>query len=282
MRVLSSWSIMIGVTGVLLSLWILGTSWHPGAWRWEQDVMPGPWDNVSGLSFDGERLWITIEGEHRIRYVDPATGTTLRTVPFPAEATGGSAWDGKWLWQLAWMERRIYQIDPADGKILATFPSPGEGMCSGTAFDGRYLWVANWVESRVYCIDQQDGGRVIRYLRGDKETAGIAWDGTSLWVGVLVGTESHDEAPPFTGFVQELDIVNGEAARVVPVHGVGPGCTDWTPGSRRSSRMWWYDHFNKRIVVIRFRTEGVGTRRAGALLLFATSGLVILARRRSN
>lgn len=276
------WSRVLGILGAALSVGLLAASLRADGWRWEREAMAGRWDNVSGISFDGRRLWITVEGEHTIRYVDPDSGQTLRTIPFPAEATGGSAWDGRWLWQLAWKERRIYQIDPADGRVQATFPSPGDGMCSGTAFDGRHLWVANWVDARIYCIDQLDRGRVVRSLRGDKETAGLAWDGRSLWVGVLVGTESHDEAPPFTGFVQELNPVDGEAARVVPVHGVGPGCTDWTSGGDRSHRMWWYDHFHKQIVVIRWRAETAVVQRMAALLSFGMSVSLLLARTRSR
>jgi hypothetical protein len=234
---------------------------------------------VSGLSFDGESVWITVEGDYTIYQVNPKTSRIVRKLHFPVSETGGSAWDGRYLWQLAYVEKKIYKVDVHSGEIVESLRSPGTGMCSGMTFDGTYLWVANFEDKKFYQIDQTQSGKIKSVMDGYFEATGLAWDGTYLWNGILVGTETHDEETPFTGFVQQRAINSLQPLNVVPIAGVGPGTSDWTPeSSTLSRRFWWYDGFNKRIVEVNLqpKTEQLlwlglvmlGTTIASALLTF--------------
>ncbi len=255
-------------------------------WRAETRIVPTSLKNLSAVTWDGEALWVTVDTAGRAYHLDPATGAVDRTLALPAKDTGGSAWDGRTLWQLAYRERKIYRLDPVSGAVLATIPSPGRGMCSGMTWDGRHLWLANWEDERIYQIDQERGGRVLRSIPGELEFTGLAWDGRYLWTGVLVGTESHDEAPPFTGFVQQLDVDTRRALRAFPVNGVTPGGCDWVPGRRLARRFWWYDHYHARLVEMRLRHEheSAGRAAAGMLLLFgcASGGWALRGWRRER
>jgi hypothetical protein len=255
----------------LLLFWSLG---REQGWTAESRALPTRLTNLSGISWDGSRLWLTVDGSARLYRVHPETGAVERTFVLPAVDTGGSSWDGRRLWQLAYNDRRIYRIDPRDGRIELSIPSPGRGRCSGMAYDGRHLWLANWEDKLIYEIDQERGGRVLRSLQGDFETSGLAWDGRYLWNGVMVGAEeAHDASAPPTGFVQQRDVATGEILRVFPIPGVGPGASDWLPGEgRRSCRFWWYDHFHGKVVRLDLKEEGEGAVRsslAGLLLLNA-------------
>lgn len=280
------------LTFTLLAVLLLagaGTLWAALAsqgWQAETRIVPTDLKNLSALTWDGTGLWITADTQGRAYHVDPDSGAVDRSIPLPAKDTGGSAWDGRTLWQLAYVDKKIHRIDPATGAVLATIPSPGRGMCSGMTWDGRYLWLANWEDERIYQIDQEDGGRVLRSVPGELEFTGLAWDGRYLWTGVLVGTETHDEAPPFTGFVQQLDVDTRRALRVFPVNGVTPGGSDWLPGQRLARRFWWYDHHHARVVELRLRHphEEAGRATAGLLLLLgcASGGRAAWAGARSS
>ena len=122
-------------------------------------ALSAPDKNVSGISYDGSSLWITVDGGQMIYQVDEKTNSILRKIPFFEKESGGSAWDGRYLWQLAWVSKRIHKIDLTTGVIVRTFPSPGRGMCSGVTFDGKYLWVANFEDGKIYQIDQNQVGK---------------------------------------------------------------------------------------------------------------------------
>lgn len=115
------------------------------------------------------------------------------------------------------------------------------------SFDGESLYIANWEDQAIYRVDTTDGA-VQEVYESLFETTGLAWDGASLWNGVLVGTESHDEATPYTGFVQQRDLRHGRTLRALPVQGVFAGTTDWIPGDGSARRMWWYDGYHNRLL----------------------------------
>lgn len=213
-------------------------------------AFPAQFGSVSGISYDGRSLWITLDGKPLIYEVSPHTGAILRQFSFVTGDTGGSAWDGEVLWQLAYLEKMIYRIDVRTGETHPAFRSPGVGLSAGMTFDGQFLWVANFEDGRIYQIDRNDSGRVLRSIDGNLETTGLAWDGRYLWNGILVGTKTHDEATPYTGFVQQRDVRTSTTLRAIPVPGVGPGSSDWLPGGEPARRFWWYDGFHRRIVEI--------------------------------
>ena len=245
----------------------------------ERRIVPVELDNISGLSFDGQLLWVTVDGAGQLYGVDPTTGNIERTLDFAIAETGGSAWDGRALWQLAYLEETIYRIDLESGEILDRIPAPGEGICSGMTYDGAYLWLANNDEEVLYQIDPANGGQVVQTLEGDFETTGLAWDGQHLWNGVLVGTtEDHDAPAPYTGFVQERDLEQASTLRVLPVQGVFAGGSDWTPGQVRMQRMWWYDGYHGELIEFSFERRESSWQGMAVLLglanLFAAAWVV--------
>ncbi len=257
--------------GILLSTWGAGVygalvgSKTPATLP-EREILPVALDNISGLAWDGEHLWITSEGAEKIVAVDPESGAITREIPFPIAATGGSAWDGTSLWQLAYAERKIYQIDRDSGTIRGSIKAPGQGICSGMTFDGSHFWLANPDEKKLFRIDRE--GAVVAVYPGLYETTGLAWDGRHLWSGVLVGTTAdHDAPPPKSGFVQEQDLETGTTERVLPVAGVFAGSTDWTPAQpTRARRMWWYDGHHGELVAFTFNPAGPNLQLMGWLV----------------
>lgn len=246
--------------------------------NWDIRPFSLPLKNVSGISFDGLSLWITVEGERTIYQVNSDTSRIVRKLAFAVKETGGSAWDGRHLWQLAYVEKKIYKIDVTTGEILHVLRSPGNGMCSGMTFDGEYLWVANFEDKKIYQIDQNRNGKIVNLVDGYFEATGLAWDGRYLWNGILVGTETHDEETPYTGFVQQRALNSRVPLAVVPIPGVGPGTSNWTPGDRQpATRFWWYDGFHKKIVAVNLETRSRATIRLLGLAFCIVSLLATAA-----
>lgn len=237
-------------------------------------VHPAKVKNVSGIAFDGESLWITEENSRSISKVNPQTGEIERRIDFPINATGGSAWDGKTLWQLAWEEKKIYQVDLTSGQILKSFASPGNGICSGMTFDGKYLWLANFEDENIYQIDQNENGKIIQVQPGNFETTGLAWDGRHLWSGLLVGTKTHDEETPYTGFIQQKIPGTREVKAVFPISGVGTGGSNWSPATPHATLLWWFDMYHQKLIEVELNPHEKSPYRYG---LFAVLGILCFA-----
>lgn len=142
----------------------------------------------SGITWDGEALWIasTFPPIELFRY--SADGQELRRLPTPgaSEKSGahGLEWiDGK-LWVTVPPSATTYQLDPETGAILRQFPAPGNRP-HGIAWDGHLLWVVE-TSHRTFTGYRLDGTaeRVLRMGDGPSEGPephGMTYLDGALW-----------------------------------------------------------------------------------------------------
>ena len=147
----------------------------------EYGPFPGV-DHVHGLTFDGRQIWFA-SGD-KLNALDPASGTTVRTIDVPAHA--GTAFDGQHLFQIA--EDRIQKIDPKSGRVLATIPAPDGGV-SGLAWAEGTLWVGQYRERKIRQIDPGTGA-ILRTIETKRFVTGVTWVDDELWHGTWEGDES--------------------------------------------------------------------------------------------
>ena len=240
------WSLVAAAILVMILVLVAAV---PNARELSPRVTPIALKNISGMAWDGEKLWITVDGEGAIYRVDAASGSIERRLPFPSRETAGSAWDGKALWQISYKARTISRVDPASGKITAVIATPGNGGCSGMTYDGRHLWIANYDTELIYAVDPRNG-KIVGQIAGNGHATGLAWDAGRLWTGFVLPSNSP-AATPRIGFVQEIDVRSQLPIRAIPIAGVFAGTSDATPASPRATRMWWYDGYHERVVEIR-------------------------------
>ncbi len=145
----------------------------------EYGPFPGV-DNVGGVTYDGENVWLAT-GD-KLTAVDPASGTTVRTIDVAAHA--GTAFDGEHLFQIA--EDRIHKIDMKTGRVLATIPAPGAGGDSGLAWAEGALWVGHYRERKIHQIDP-DTGKILRTIESKRFVTGVTWVNGELWHGTIEG-----------------------------------------------------------------------------------------------
>jgi sugar lactone lactonase YvrE len=143
-----------------LKVYLLG--WNDGRVLRE---FPTATNHSSGITWDGEHLWVASTFPPIELFEFAADGTELRRLPTPGanERSGahGLEWiDGK-LWVTVPPSATTYQLDPSDGRVLKQFPAPGSRP-HGLAWDGRLLWVAETTRRSVtgYTL----GGAVERVL----------------------------------------------------------------------------------------------------------------------
>jgi glutamine cyclotransferase len=162
-------------------------------------------DNVHGVTFDGQQVWFA-SGD-KLNAIDPASGTTLRTIDVAAHA--GTAFDGRHLFQIA--ADRIQKIDPKTGRVLATIPAPGGGN-SGLAWAEGTLWVGQYPDRKIHQIDPKTGA-ILRTIESNRFVTGVTWIEGELWHGTWEGDESDlRRVDPRTGEVLEsLDMPPGVA-----------------------------------------------------------------------
>lgn len=98
----------------------------------------------SGITWDGEAIWVasTFTPIALFRYA--TDGTELARLPTPGAGKSGAhglEWIAGKLWVTVPPSATTYALDPASGAVLRQFPAPGSRP-HGLAWDGALLWVA--------------------------------------------------------------------------------------------------------------------------------------------
>ena len=180
-----------------------------------------PGSRSTGLTFDGEYLWLADRKTAEVYQLDPGSGDTVRALPSPGFRPMGLAWDGRHLWNVDAGEQRLYAIDPGAEVTVKTLPcytsdpgglawdghylwladnenrllrqlSPSDGTtmtkipapcsgCTGMAYDGRWLWVADRGADKLYRVDPETGDVTVVLNATGPYAWGLAWDGKNLW-----------------------------------------------------------------------------------------------------
>lgn len=142
----------------------------------------------SGITWDGEAIWVasTFPPIELFRYAPD--GTELRRLPTPGanERSGahGLEWIAGKLWVTVPPSATTYQLDPESGTILRQFPAPGNRP-HGLAWDGELLWVAETTHRTItaYTLDGEVR-RVLALEPGPAEGAdphGLTFHNGELW-----------------------------------------------------------------------------------------------------
>lgn len=140
---------------------------------------PGPCP--TGMTFDGENLWLADSYTDKIYKIDPESGQVLRSFDSPGFRPEGLAWDGKHLWHIDAGEKYMYLLDPETGKALSILESNSDNP-RGLAWDGEYIWIADYRKDILLKVSPEDGMMVQNFPSPASEPAGLAFDGKYLWV----------------------------------------------------------------------------------------------------
>ncbi|MCF8227367.1 MAG: hypothetical protein K9G58_11080 [Bacteroidales bacterium] len=156
-----------------------------------------PGNFCTGITFDGEHLWIADRKEAKLFCINPQNGEIIRSIPAPGYWPMGLAWDGKYLWNVDVKgglplsenyDGKAYKIDPKDGTVLKTIPAPTSSPY-GLTWDGKYLWCTDNGKNELIQFSPEDGTTIRSLKAPGHNPQGITWDGSYLWVS----DRRHDE-----------------------------------------------------------------------------------------
>jgi len=142
---------------------------------------PTPGCCPTGLTFDGESLWLADRNTDLLYRIDPKNGRVVASFPAPGFQVEGLASEEKNLWVLDTEYNKVLKLDPQTGIAEREIPV----HCSspqGLTFDGEHLWVADIKSRRLYQISTEDGTTITDVPSPSEEPHGLTYDGHYLWV----------------------------------------------------------------------------------------------------
>jgi streptogramin lyase len=151
-------------------------------------------DKGSGVTDDGEALWLASTYSREILRIDKTTGQTLATYGSPDPSQTGAhglEWrDGK-LWVSNPPSATIYQIDPADDfKVIHSFPAPGKRP-HGIGWQGDNLWCVETNDRAIYLFDPKTGETLNKV---DIPEPNPEPHGMTIWEGHFWYCDAHTRA----------------------------------------------------------------------------------------
>jgi streptogramin lyase len=141
-------------------------------------------DRGSGVTDDGDAIWLASTYSRQILRVDRNSGATLAVYDSPdASKTGshGLEWRDGMLWVANPPSARIYQIDVTGGfRVVHSIPAPGNRP-HGIAWQGGDLWCVETNQRAIYRLDVSSGAILdkIDIPEPNPEPHGMTiWDGS--------------------------------------------------------------------------------------------------------
>jgi len=144
----------------------------------------------TGLTYDGESLWLADRKAKKLFSMNPETGKIEKEISSPAYWPMGLAWDGNYLWSVDVKggiplsenyNGKIYKVDPHDGTVLHTVNAPTNSP-RGLTYDGKYLWCTDDRADKIIQFSPYDGTTIKSIKAPSGDPRGIAYDGQYLWV----------------------------------------------------------------------------------------------------
>ncbi len=169
----------------------------------------------TGMTFDGQYLWVADYKADRLFKIDPQTGKKLAEIPSPGFWPLGLAWDGHALWCGDGKQKKLFQVDAQNGTILKTIDAPSSSP-DGLAWDGHTLWVCDSQEKQIMKIDMNDGTAVQSFAAPASSPQGLTFDGAYLWCSDRMTDELY-----------MIDPGNGEVIIVLKSPGPYPRGLAW-------------------------------------------------------
>jgi streptogramin lyase len=127
-------------------------------------------DRGSGVTDDGDTLWIASTYNCKLLRVDRHTGATIAEFATPGAAKTGAhglEWRAGKLWVATPPSATIYQLDPADNcAVIHSFAAPGNRP-HGLAWRGEELWCVETNHRAIYCYDATSGTIRLKYQLPD-------------------------------------------------------------------------------------------------------------------
>jgi hypothetical protein len=143
-------------------------------------VIPTPGRTPTGLTYDGQNIWVADRLADTLTALDPATGEVRQNLPAPGFVPRGLAWDGTHLWCVDGEENRISQVDPQSGITVSNLEAPTPSP-QGLTWDGNDLWLVDAALDVICKISPGDGTVIEQFPAPMRYPTGLTWWNGYLW-----------------------------------------------------------------------------------------------------
>ena len=117
-------------------------------------------DRGSGVTDDGDTLWISSTYNRKILRIDRNSGATIAECASPDPTQTGAhglEWRAGELWLANPPSATVYLLDPANNcAVVRSFPAPG-ARPHGLGWHGEELWCVETNHRALYCFDTDSG-----------------------------------------------------------------------------------------------------------------------------
>jgi transglutaminase-like putative cysteine protease/sugar lactone lactonase YvrE len=185
-----------------------------------------PGDYPTGLTFDGENLWLADRETNKIYMISSKNGRRVRRIETPGFWPAGLTWDGEALWcsdvkgglpLSENYEGKIYRIDLKTSTVLKTLQAPCKSP-RGLAWDGKYLWCSDNTSDELICFSPDDGTTIKSFKSPAGNPQGLSYDGKYIWISDS-GTDEIYMVDPETGCVIIIADASGPYIRDIAFDG---------------------------------------------------------------
>ena len=145
---------------------------------------------VTGVAWDGTRLWTADRRTAKLYALNPETGTVVRELSSPGWRPTGLAFDGEALWCADEEEKSLYRVDPETGEVLKRVDSPVRSPFGLAWVEGR-LYVADLRGGRIVETSPEDGTTIRSFVSPTNSPCGLAFDGTYFWISDRLADEIY-------------------------------------------------------------------------------------------
>ena len=125
---------------VILVIAVLSFSNLQAAIGHAQKTFKTPATHPTGMTFDGEYIWLADKMTYKIYRINPQNGKVVKTIQSPGFDPTGLAWDGKLLWCADGKEGWIYGIN-VETEIAEKILESNSSKPGGLAFDGNFFGI---------------------------------------------------------------------------------------------------------------------------------------------
>jgi glutamine cyclotransferase len=135
----------------------------------------------TGLTFDGESLWLADRRSDLLYRIDPKNGRVIESFAAPGYQVEGLTMQGGFLWALDAECKAAFKLNPRTRIAEKTIPLSCDSP-QGLAWDGNHLWVADLKDDRLHQISTEDGTTIRQIPSPSNDPHGLTYDGKYLWV----------------------------------------------------------------------------------------------------
>lgn len=179
--------------------------------------IPAPSPHPTGLTWDGEHLWVSDSIAKKIYKISPTDGSLVKSFSSPGRKPSGLAWDGTSIWcsDNSFGRKRIYQVDTSNGNVIDVLRLPLRTPKGITYMNGD-LWCQDHLRKRILKIDPNTGSISSMFRIPHYFPTGMAWDGKHLWC-----TDNNKKE------IYMVDPASGSVIFLFPAPGLDPHGLTW-------------------------------------------------------